>query len=122
MEEVSIHATNQFEGMVTHLQHQLTSANEAKRSFDHLLKEIQRVNRNVAQMEGELEQFQQLLPMIETVTVAFASVAQQTLASAEEMMSVSYDQTKQMNDMHRVGERLNELSQSLSALTAAFKL
>lgn len=122
MEEVSIHATNQFQGMVTHLQHQLASANEAKRSFDHLLKEIQRVNRNVAQMESELEQFQQLLPMIETVTVAFASVAQQTLASAEEMMSVSYDQTKQMNDMYRVGERLNELSQSLSTLTTAFKL
>ncbi|MCX8001482.1 MAG: methyl-accepting chemotaxis protein [Anoxybacillus mongoliensis] len=122
MEEVSIHATKQFEGMVTHLQHQITSANEAKRSFDHLLKEIQRVNRNVAQMENELEQFQQLLPMIETVTMAFASVAQQTLASAEEMMSVSYDQTKQMNDMYRVGERLNELSQSLSTLTTAFKL
>ncbi|CUA79908.1 methyl-accepting chemotaxis protein [Anoxybacillus suryakundensis] len=122
MEEVSIHATNQFQGMVTHLQHQLASANEAKRSFDHLLKEIQRVNRNVAQMESELEQFQQLLPMIETVTVAFASVAQQTLASAEEMMSVSYDQTKQMNDLYRVGERLNELSQSLSTLTTAFKL
>lgn len=122
MEEVSIHATNQFEGMVTHLQHQLTSANEAKRSFDHLLTEIQRVNRNVAQMEGELEQFEQLLPMMETVTVAFASVAQQTLASAEEMMSVSYDQTKQMNNMYRVGERLNELSQSLSTITASFKL
>ncbi|PIC04530.1 methyl-accepting chemotaxis protein [Anoxybacillus flavithermus] len=122
MEEVSIHATNQFEGMVTHLQHQITSANEAKRSFDHLLKEIQRVNRNVGEMENELEQFQQLLPMIETVTIAFASVAQQTLASAEEMMSVSYDQTKQMNDMYRVGERLNELSQSLSTITAAFKL
>ncbi len=122
MEEVSIHATNQFEGMVTHLQHQLTSANEAKRSFDHLLKEIQRVNRNVAQMESELEQFEQLLPIIETVTMAFASVAQQTLASAEEMTSVSHDQTKQMNDMYRVGERLNELSQSLSTLTTAFKL
>ncbi|AST06766.1 methyl-accepting chemotaxis protein [Anoxybacillus flavithermus] len=122
MEEVSIYATNQFEKMVTHLQHQITSANEAKRSFDDLLKEIQRVNRNVAEMENELEQFQQLLPMIETVTMAFASVAQQTLASAEEMMSVSYDQTKQMHDMYRVGGRLNELSQSLSTLTAAFKL
>lgn len=122
MEEVAIHATNQFEGMVAHLQHQLTSANEAKHSFDHLLKEIQRVNRNVGQMENELEQFQQLLPIIETTTMAFASVAQQTLASAEEMMSVSHDQTKQMNDMYRVGERLNELSQSLSTLTAAFKL
>ncbi|GAC89635.1 methyl-accepting chemotaxis sensor protein [Anoxybacillus flavithermus NBRC 109594] len=122
MEEVSIRATNQFEGMVEHLQHQLMSANEAKHSFDHLLKEIQRVNRNVAQMENELEQFQQLLPMIETVTMSFASVAQQTLASAEEMMSFSYDQTKQMNDMYRVGERLNELSQSLSTITSSFKL
>ena len=122
MEEVATYATNQFEGMMTHLQHQLTSANEAKCSFDRLLTEIQRVNRSVAEMEGELEQFQQLLPMIETVTMAFASVAQQTLASAEEMMSVSHDQTKQMNDMYRVGERLNELSQSLSTLTSTFKV
>ncbi|EMT47134.1 methyl-accepting chemotaxis protein [Anoxybacillus flavithermus] len=122
MEEVATYATDQFEGMMTHLQHQLTSANEAKCSFDRLLTEIQRVNRNVAEMEVELEQFQQLLPMIETVTMAFASVAQQTLASAEEMMSVSHDQTKQMNDMYRVGERLNELSQSLSMLTSTFKV
>ncbi|NNU89181.1 methyl-accepting chemotaxis protein [Anoxybacillus sp. CHMUD] len=122
MEEVATYATDQFEGMMTHLQHQLTSANEAKCSFDRLLTEIQRVNRNVAEMEVELEQFQQLLPIIETVTMAFASVAQQTLASAEEMMSVSHDQTKQMNDMYRVGERLNELSQSLSMLTSTFKV
>ncbi|UTW68960.1 hypothetical protein KHA80_17230 [Anaerobacillus sp. HL2] len=40
---------------------------------------------------------------------SFVSVSQETLASAEQMLSTSDDQNEQMKRTHEVGLKLNEL-------------
>jgi methyl-accepting chemotaxis protein len=122
MEDVAGKATSQFEQMATHFQGYLTTANDAKQSFDHLMNEISRVSRNLTKMKEELKIFSDSLPMMEKATLEFASVAQQTLASAEQMLSLSDHQMKQMKDTYEVGLKLNDLSQSLSNLTKSFQL
>ncbi|MGX1901036.1 methyl-accepting chemotaxis protein [Thermolongibacillus altinsuensis] len=122
MEEVAGKATSQFEEMATNLYAHLTNANGAKQSFDHLMNEISRVSRNLAKMKEELKIFSDSLPMMEKATLEFASVAQQTLASAEQMLSFSEHQMEQMKGTYEIGLKLNALSQSLSDLTKSFRL
>ncbi len=122
MDSVTTQASDEFDQMHTSITSNLTIANDTKLSIDELMKQIDTVSNRINNMEDELQNLHQVLPELEQATVSFASVSQETLASAEEMYATSDEQIHQMERTHEIGLKLTELSQSLAKLTKRFRL
>lgn len=122
MEQVSIVATNEFDHVLTKIKANLSAANESKASFDNLMEEINSVSTKILGTQEQLEELQLILPSIESTTISFASVSQETLASAEEMFATSDEQIQQMEKTNEIGSKLTQTSNSLLNLTKQFKL
>ncbi|OEH93740.1 hypothetical protein BFG57_11895 [Bacillus solimangrovi] len=122
MEDISLEASNQFQEMLYGISHHIEVAETSKYSFDDLMNEINGMNGDLQLIESEVQSLQKILPVIEKSVVSFSSVSQETLASAEEMQSVSKDQVRQMDNSHKIGLKLLELSDSISKLTKEFQL
>jgi methyl-accepting chemotaxis protein len=120
MEGITANATKEFEQMLKKTSTNISMANQSKESFDELMKEITEVTAKLEGMEGELHHFGELLPNLEVTAEEFASISQETLASAEEMLSSSEHQYKQMENTHQIGLKLTGLSKSLSGITKMF--
>ncbi|WP_342772438.1 methyl-accepting chemotaxis protein [Oceanobacillus arenosus] len=120
MEEITANATNEFEQMLKKSNNNISMANLSKESFDELMREITEVTVKLEGMQGELHDFRELLPNLEVTAEEFASISQETLASAEEMLASSEHQHKQMENTHEIGLKLTGLSKSLSAITKKF--
>ncbi|WP_208591099.1 methyl-accepting chemotaxis protein [Gracilibacillus suaedae] len=122
MESVTTQAADEFDQMHTTITSNLTIANDTKLSIDELMEQIDTVSNRINNMENELLNVHQVLPDLEQATVSFASVSQETLASAEEMYATSDEQIRQMERTHEIGLKLTELSQSLAQLTKRFRV
>ncbi|OIJ18594.1 methyl-accepting chemotaxis protein [Anaerobacillus alkalidiazotrophicus] len=122
MEQVSIVATNEFDHVLTKIKANLSAANESKDSFDNLMEEINSVSNKILSTQEQLGDLQLILPSIEQSTISFASVSQETLASAEEMFATSDEQIQQMEKTNEIGSKLTQTSNSLLNLTKQFKL
>ncbi|WP_018934118.1 methyl-accepting chemotaxis protein [Gracilibacillus lacisalsi] len=122
MESVTTQAADEFDQMHTSITSNLTIANDTKLSIDELMEQIDTVSNRINSMENELQNVHQVLPDLEQATVSFASVSQETLASAEEMYATSDEQIHQMERTHDIGLKLTELSQSLAKLTKRFRI
>ncbi|AXI08356.1 methyl-accepting chemotaxis protein [Oceanobacillus zhaokaii] len=120
MEGITANATKEFEQMLKKTSTNISMANQSKESFDELMKEITEVTAKLEGMQGELHHFGELLPNLEVTAEEFASISQETLASAEEMLSSSEHQYKQMENTHQIGLKLTGLSKSLSGITKMF--
>ncbi|ALA69398.1 hypothetical protein GT50_03700 [Geobacillus stearothermophilus 10] len=64
----------------------------------------------------------QSIPAMEHATVSFVSTAQQTLASAEQMLYSSRAQTMEMKTMHAIGFEIIELGQTLRKRVERFEM
>ncbi|QGH33167.1 HAMP domain-containing protein [Gracilibacillus salitolerans] len=122
MDSVTTQASDEFDQMHTSITSNLTIANDTKLSIDELMKQIDMVSNRINSMEDELQNLHQVLPELEQATVSFASVSQETLASAEEMYATSDEQIHQMERTHEIGLKLTEISQSLAKLTKRFQV
>jgi methyl-accepting chemotaxis protein len=122
MEEVTVSATEEFDEMLSKMKSNLTLANSSKLTFDELMKEIGDVNENMKVMQGKLKELEYILPELEQSADGLLSVSQETSASSDEMLAASENQIEQMEGNHHIGKHLNELSQSLSAITSKFHL
>ncbi|MCA1318974.1 methyl-accepting chemotaxis protein [Bacillus tianshenii] len=122
MEEVTVSATEEFDEMLSKTKSNLSLANSSKLTFDELMKEIDGVNENMKVMQGKLKELEYILPELEQSADGLLSVSQETSASSDEMLAASENQIGQMEGNHHIGKHLNELSQSLSAITSRFHL
>jgi methyl-accepting chemotaxis protein len=122
MEDVTILATQEFNQVLTKIKTNLTTASESKVSFDQLMKEIESVSGKIIGVQQKLQDLQLTLPELEQATNNFASVSQETLASAEEMLAISDEHISQMENTNQIGLKLTDTSKSLSNMTKKFKL
>lgn len=122
MENVTIHATDEFNHMLTRIKGHLLTANDSKESFDNLMKEIEKVSNKLQGMQGDLKELQTVLPELEQVIISSTSVSQETLASAEEMLASSDDHIRQMENTHEIGLKLTTLANSLAFITKSYHL
>ncbi len=122
MENVTLHATSEFDQMLTKINMNLSTANDSKISFDELMKEIVKVTNSLSNMKGDLQELKQVLPELEEATLSFSSVSQETLASTEQMLEISNNQVQQMGTTHEIGLQLTSLSNSLSSITKKFNV
>ncbi|MGN8647998.1 methyl-accepting chemotaxis protein [Gracilibacillus sp. HCP3S3_G5_1] len=122
MDNVTKQASLEFDQMHTNITSNLTIANDTKLSIDELMRQIEIVSSRINNMEGELQNVHHILPELEQATISFASVSQETLASAEEMYTTSEEQIHQMERTHEIGLQLTNLSQSLAKLTKRFRI
>lgn len=122
MENVTLTATEEFNHVLKKINTNLNTANESKISFDQLMDEISSVSSKIIGVQEELKDLQLTLPEIEQATISFASISQETLASAEEMLATSDEQIHEMENTHQIGLKLTETSKSLSTMTNRYKL
>lgn len=121
MEKIAVGATEEFANMHGKIKTNLTMANESRSSFDELMAEIKEESGRLKGIQEELGQLATILPTLEQATVNFASISQETLASSEEMLSLSENQIEQMEGTNQIGVKLHQLSQSLSELSERFE-
>lgn len=122
MEDVTIHATHEFDQILLKIKDTLATASKSKVSFDELMNEISKVIVKIQNMQGELADLQQILPELENTTVGIVSISQETLTSTEQMLATSEDQINWMEKTHQIGMELTELSNSLASKTKGFNL
>lgn len=121
MENITIGATKEFEQMLAKININLKMASASRNSFDELMKEIGEESSRLQGMKEELSQLAGILPKLEQATVSFTSISQETLASSEEMLSVSEDQIEHMENTNHIGTKLHHLSQTLTEMANRFQ-
>jgi len=122
MEHVTLGAMEEFHRMIEKVDHHLGMANQSKDALDNLMANIDTVSMRLKAMQGELQGLYGTLPVLQEVMMRFASVSQETSASAEQMLSLSYDQMSQMERTHESGQQLTQLAISLGTKTKQFRL
>jgi methyl-accepting chemotaxis protein len=122
MEKITTGATEEFDMMHAKINKNLTMAGSARLSFDELMKEIDDVSQKLHSMQGELETLEQTLPHLANEADSFLAVSQETLASAEEMLTASEIQIHRMEGTDQIGMKLNTLAKSLSQITQQFSV
>jgi methyl-accepting chemotaxis protein len=122
MEQISVQASKEFENMLGNIHSHLLVASQSRTSFDELMSEIDIVNVKLSGMKEHIQQLNGSLPVMEQSAESFASVSQETLASAEQMLAASEEQIAHMNRTHEIGLKLNALSSELSKTTKEYKV
>ncbi|MFC3882934.1 methyl-accepting chemotaxis protein [Bacillus songklensis] len=120
MEEISAKASKEFHDMLQKSQLNAAISLDSKQTFDSLMKEISNVNKALEEMKEEFNVLFSTLPQMEQSAEGFASISQETLASAEQMLSASKEQIEHMNNTHEIGMKLTGLASSLTSITAKF--
>lgn len=121
MQAITNHATEEFQGIAGKLHSNIAAANGSKSSFDELMNEITDVSNHLLGIKNELLSVEQVIPRLEESTENFASVSQETLASAEEMLSVSQEQYRGTERTADIGRQLISLSKALEKMAKPFK-
>ncbi|MBM6619204.1 methyl-accepting chemotaxis protein [Bacillus sp. RD4P76] len=122
LRNLTLGATEEFDQMHGKIKSNLTLANDSKVTFDELMKEIATVIGNLKSIKNELEYIGDTLPQLEYGANSFSTVSQETLSSAEEMLSISDIQINQMENTDKIGLKLNVLAKSISMITSQFKI
>lgn len=122
MEKITHGATSEFDEMHTRIQTNLQMAGKTNDSFNELMSEISVVSTKLQSMQGELASLKATLPQLAEGTDSFLSVSQETLASAEEMLSASENQMTQIQQTDQIGRKLSNLATSLSQIHQQFKI
>jgi methyl-accepting chemotaxis protein len=122
MEKITLGATEEFDQMHSKITTNLTMASHSRSSIDELMNEISIVSSKLHSMQGDLENLEKTLPQLVNGADNFMSVSQETLASAEEMLTASETQIHQMEHTDQIGLKLNTLAKSLSQITQQFTI
>jgi methyl-accepting chemotaxis protein len=106
MENISSKASKEFEHMLSNIHSHLEVAVQSRISFDELMREIDIVSSRLSGMKKHIQHLNGSLPLMEKSAESFASVSQETLASAERMLAASEEQIAQMDRTHQIGQKL----------------
>ncbi|MBB6284846.1 methyl-accepting chemotaxis protein [Geobacillus subterraneus] len=122
MVEVIIKASKQCTDVSGRFSAYIQTSYRSKTALDELLKGIAVVTENIEKMKRSMAELAQSIPAMEQATVSFVSTAQQTLASAEQMLYSSRTQTMEMKTMHAIGFEIIELGQTLRKRVERFEM
>ena len=122
MQMITTEATEQFGMSTQKVQQNVSLAKEASTAFDQLLKEIEEVTRKINDGQTDMNALEGFLPKLETSAEHYLSISQETLASVEEMLESSEQQFDEVQQLHKIGDHLTDISKSLSNLMNQFKI
>lgn len=122
MRRIAIEATEEFEMSSDNVQKNVSLAKEVKISFEHLLLEIEEVDEKISIGRKDLNELEGILPQLEKSAENNLSISQETLASVEEMLGSSEEQVEQVQHLHEIGDKLRDISKSLSELMNQFEV
>lgn len=121
MENITTQASEEFGVMHAKIRSNLTMANEVKVSFAQLMTNIVEEGKSLQSFQQELQELSEVLPALEQATLHVTSIAQETLASSEQMLTISDEQLHLMEGTNNIGAKLNQLSQTLSKMTERYQ-
>ncbi|WP_411333464.1 methyl-accepting chemotaxis protein [Metabacillus indicus] len=122
MEGIAVHASKEFDEMLSAIHSHLHAASESRVLFDELSIEIKTVSDRLSGMKRQMNKLHDYLPVMEKSSASFESVSQETLASAEQMLFSSEEQMTQVSRTHEIGLRVSELSKSLAQSAKEYKV
>lgn len=122
MDVISKTAVDAFHKILHKTNKTMDQSTEAKQEVDNLLQDIYMLSEGLQDVQGELKQLELYLPPLETETLRFQSISQETLASAEEMLASSENQINQVENTHRIGLQLIDISKKLTDSTKQFTI
>lgn len=114
---ISEQATNQFQQMVSKVKSHLDTTELANDAFQFLSKTIETTTGSLNDIESRLKEHLTIVPNVEYVIAGFAGISQETLASTEEMLSLSENQVKVVNKNQKIAEDLTRYSEKLQNVT-----
>ncbi|WP_341983527.1 methyl-accepting chemotaxis protein [Rossellomorea oryzaecorticis] len=117
MKAITEQAASQFSLFSTEFHKQINEATGTKESFDLVKKDIGEVTKVLESMRNDLRFLQISLPKVENSTDAFSSVAQETLAGTEGMMTAFNDQFRKLDSTFKIGEELLVNSDDLKKIS-----
>ncbi|WP_088067470.1 methyl-accepting chemotaxis protein [Gottfriedia luciferensis] len=120
MEKMMANATVEFNQLAIDTENSTETVESSRLAFNSLLTTITDINLKIDKMHQELSKLKDTIPLMEETTLQFGSISQQTLASAEEMMSASNEQLKRMEQTFDNSQQINKVAQSLTTLTNQF--
>ncbi len=120
MEMISTQASLEFQQIVANFQERLQIASNSKQMFKHMMNEICSLSQKIDEAQIDVHELTKIVPKMESSSNHFVAVAQQTLASSEEMEKISNEQMKKVIKSHEIGEKLTILADSLGELTTKY--
>jgi methyl-accepting chemotaxis protein len=106
MKDITEHAASRFTLFISEFNKQIHEAISTKESFDLVKKDIGEVTEVLDNIRNDLSYLQDSLPKVEYSTDAFSSVAQETMAGTEGMMTAFNNQLRKLNTTYKIGEEL----------------
>lgn len=122
MEVVTKNASQEFKALMEKTKTNLSISTASKETFDTFINQTVSVGRKLEDMQGQLVEIEHMLPALEEVTESFTEVSQHTLSSAQEMLASSETQMAQIENTHKIGLRLKQLSSDLADSTERFTI
>ncbi|WP_246569702.1 methyl-accepting chemotaxis protein [Lentibacillus saliphilus] len=122
MGHISKDATAEFEQIEDQTRSNLAMSHLAKSTFDTFVKNTLDVGQRLEDMQHMLKDLAKNLPHLEETSRSFASVAQETLASSEEMLASSETQITQINGIHDISTKLLDLADALKFHVNRFEI
>lgn len=119
MEGISERASSEFDSIANRMKEQLLAAMDSRKSFDMLMNEISDMNQNLSDMETSLFKLDKSLPQMETSANQLSSISQETLASAEQMLSASHGHKDKMTRVYEMGGKILQVSHDLKGKVKA---
>lgn len=121
MQMMTNRANIEFTTITEKLNQNIDIANGSKASFDELMQEILAVSHQLQDIQSNLATVKEVIPNLEDSTNNFDSISQETLASADEMLSTSHQQYEGTERNALIGRELITLSKTLDQMTKQFK-
>ena len=122
MEAVTRSASQEFKALMEKTKTNLSISTASKETFDTFIDQTFSVGRKLEDMQGQLVEIENMLPSLEEVTESFTEVSQYTLSSAQEMLASSETQMAQIENTHKIGLKLKQLSSDLATSTERFNI
>lgn len=122
MRKIALEATEEFEVSSQDVQKNVTLANEVSVSFEQLLQEIEEVDHKILVGRDDLNVLEGFWPQLERSADNNLSISQETLASVEDILESSEQQFDQVQHLHEIGDKLADISKSLSDLMHQFEV
>ncbi len=122
MKTATEQASIEFESSLKNVVDQTTIVNESKQAFEFLLHVVNQTNNQLVEMREGLVSLEQSVPGMEEATSNFTSLAQETLASTNEIGMLVEQQVQKVATFEDMSEQLKKLSQSLDDTTSSFKI
>ncbi|WP_240378154.1 methyl-accepting chemotaxis protein [Bacillus piscicola] len=112
--------TLEFNHIVEMVGQHVKAADSSNKAFHHLLEKIMVTTERVEEMASTLSRLELQIPQFEETSVSFTSIAQQTLASTDQIVRLSAEQQRLISHNQEIASSLSDTASHLKKWSSQF--